>query len=131
MANLTKGGKERPKSLCIVGESRLGKTEWAKSLGQHLEFNGYFDMGQFTGDRSNLRYAIFDDFPFDKIPRPKQWFGAQQRIVITDKYKPKLTLEWGKPTIYLCNEDQDTGIIEHVPWYKANVVFIKITEPLY
>lgn len=88
-------------------------------------------MGQFTGERSNLRYAIFDDFPFDKIPRPKQWFGSQQRIVITDKYKPKLTLEWGKPCIYLCNEDQDTGIIEHVPWYKANVVFVKITDPLY
>lgn len=35
-----RGGRERPKSLILCGPTRLGKTEWARSLGTHMYFNG-------------------------------------------------------------------------------------------
>lgn len=52
-------------------------------------------------------YVIFDDFDFKFMPSKKAWWGAQKTFVITDKYKSKKTIQWGKPCIYLCNPDAD------------------------
>ena len=79
---------DRPKSLILHGPSRTGKTQWARSIGPHLYFNGYFNMDQLT---TNAEYAIFDDFEdWSTFKQYKQWLGAQQQFVVTDKYKKKL-----------------------------------------
>lgn len=80
---------DRPKSLILVGASRLGKTEWARSLGVHTYWNGMFDLTVFN---SASEYAIFDDFDFTKFYSPKQWFGAQKQFALTDKYKKRKLL---------------------------------------
>lgn len=95
---------ERPKSLILCGGTRLGKTEWARSLGPHTYWNGLFDLSVLN---PNSEYAIFDDFDFNKFYSPKQWFGAQKVFTVTDKYRKKKTIQWGKPIIWLCNADQN------------------------
>lgn len=132
MANIFQPGVERPLSLILIGPSRLGKTEWARSIGRHLYFNGQFDLGQISGDLSDVRYAVFDDFPWDVMKRfYKQWFGAQKTFTLTDKYKGKRTINWGKPIIWLCNPDDfDTRPIVS-DWMLANTITINVTNKLY
>lgn len=54
----------------------------------------------------DAEYAVFDDmdrglraFPF------KCWLGAQHQFNVTDKYKKKKTIQWGKPTIFIDNDN--------------------------
>lgn len=96
----------RPKSLCLIGPSRTGKTVWARSLGKHFYFGGNFDMGQLKWDAGDVNYAIFDDIHSLKYwPAYKFWLGAQETFTVTDKYKGKATFDWGRPCIYLNNND--------------------------
>jgi len=34
--NIERMEKDRPRTLCVVGPSRMGKTEWARCLGKHV-----------------------------------------------------------------------------------------------
>ena len=94
--------RDRPKSLILVGATRTGKTEWARSLGRHIYFNSVFNLDKWD---SSAEYAIFDDCEWQFIPSKKGWFGAQKEFDCTDKYRHKKTLQWGRPSIFLCNPD--------------------------
>lgn len=117
---------DRPKSLILYGETRTGKTHWARSLGPHMYFNGMFDMSLWN---PNAEYAIFDDFDdWSKFYSYKQWLGAQLQFTITDKYRKKSTIKWGKPTIILSNSlpqfsDQD--------WVRKNCFIVQVSAPLF
>lgn len=123
---------DRPRSLILCGGSRLGKTEWARSLGPHTYWNGLFDLSQFN---PNSEYAIFDDFDFTKFYTPKQWFGAQKTFAVTDKYRKKKTILWGKPIIWLCNPDQNPMGTEmnggFRQWMELNVDIIELFNKLF
>lgn len=97
----------RPKSLIIIGASRTGKTSWARSLGPHAYFNGYFSGSRLLARLEGSGYAVFDDTPLDRIINAKGWFGAQEEFTITDKYCPKTVVKWGRPSIFLINRDMD------------------------
>lgn len=122
---------QRPVSLCLVGPSRLGKTEWARSLGTHMYFCGMLNLDEWDDD---AKYMVLDDFEWKFVPCKKQLIGAQKQIVVTDKYRKKQTKVWGKPCIYLCNEDADPFIdmscLER-RWYECNLQRIKITNKLF
>jgi hypothetical protein len=120
----------RPKSLVLFGDTRLGKTLWARSLGRHLYFPGLFMLaGTNTADNG---YAIFDDLihGISTLPDYKAWLGGQREIVCTDKYKKKERLTWGKPSIFISNTDPrfDSGV--DVEWLTGNCVFVRVTTPL-
>lgn len=80
---------------------------------------------------SDVRYAVFDDFPWAVMENyHKQWFGAQKTFTVTDKYCSKKTIQWGKPIIWLCNpEDEHSGLASE--WLKDNSVRIYIDKKLY
>lgn len=125
------GNSERPKTLWLVGKSRLGKTEWARSLGCHIYWNGHIDLGTWNEE---ARYIIFDDFDWNYFPFKKQFVGAQREFVVTDKYRRKKTIKWGKPCIILWNEDNDPW--DHLKraeldWYQANCIRKVISECLF
>lgn len=89
-------------------------------------------MGQISGDLSDVKYAVFDDFPWDTMKRfYKQWFGAQKIFTLTDKYRAKKTIKWGKPIIWLCNPDE----YDHRPivsdWMSANTITYILQNPLF
>ena len=93
----------RGQSLVLWGESRLGKTVWARSLGKHAYFGGLFSMDESLDD---VAYAVFDDFGGLKyLPTFKFWLGHQRQFYVTDKYKGKKLVEWGKPSIWLSNSN--------------------------
>lgn len=95
-------GRDRPLSLILCGPSRLGKTEWARSLGRHMYFNTDFDLALWD---ETAEYIIFDDISNnDYFFKWKGLIGAQKTVTLTDKYRAKKTVQWGKPCIWLCNE---------------------------
>jgi len=87
---------DRPRSLVLIGASRTGKTSWARSLGPHIYWAGFIDISRFD---VSATYVIFDDFDFKFMPNKKQWLGCQKEFVITDKYRKKFSISWGKPCI--------------------------------
>lgn len=125
----------RPKSLVLVGKTRLGKTEWARSLGPHVYFNTLVDFKEWlpTFKSGDYQYVIFDDFSYDSFKYSyKQWFGGQKSITVTDKYCKKFSFEHGKPCIFLTNEYprwEDIGY--DWDWCKGNVLIVEIDNALY
>lgn len=114
---------ERPKSLLLIGPSRLGKTEWARSLGPHMYFNHLMNVDDWNSDSN---YIIFDDFGWDYIPAKKCFIGSQKTFTITDKYRKKRTVSWGKPCIILTNDSPTL-----TPWEELNVQRIFVNTKMF
>jgi len=119
----------------LYGETRLGKTVWARSLGKHAYFGGLFNLEDFS---ESAAYAIFDDISggFGFCPSYKQWMGGQFQFTVTDKYKHKVTVKWGKPTIWLCNRDPrlewyKPGSTPDFAWMEDNCDFIEVVAPIF
>jgi len=107
---------------------------WARSLGVHHYWAGYYDASVLTGPNL-VGYIIVDDVPWERFGCWKQILGAQEEFVMTDKYMKKVRVRnWGKPAIFLCNEDNDP-MVKATPiekeWLKANCVFVKLMGKLY
>jgi len=87
-------------------------------------------------------YLILDDFEFDFFAgMRKAIWGSQEVFTTTDKYR-KGVARWGKPTIWLCQEEKNpftaldrNGKFVMDPkerdWYEANCVEIHVTEKLF
>ena len=74
--------------------------------------------------QSDADYLIIDDIEWKYVPAKKALLGAQEQFTMTDKYRKKVTLMWGKPTIYLCNPDQDVyNTCEERVWLRGNVQY--------
>lgn len=66
------------------------------------------------------RYAIFDDFEdWSKFYNYKQFLGAQKEFVVSDKYKKKRVIKWGKPCIILSNENPG---FRDIDWVNGNCI---------
>ena len=113
----------------MYGPSRLGKTLWARSLGNHAYFGGLFSLDE---DLCGVDYAIFDDMQggLKFFHGYKFWLGAQKQFYATDKYKGKKLVDWGRPSIYLSNQNPlcDEGV-DH-DWLLANCLFVELTDSI-
>ena len=100
--------EHRPKGLCLIGNSRTGKTTLMTLLGDFSYFKNVWNS-----DNWELLppYTIMDDMDAQDEGKGlsfswfKPWFGAQDAMTITDKYKPKEDIVNGKPLIWLNNYD--------------------------
>lgn len=125
----------RPRGLVLFGPTRLGKTVWARSLGTHSYFGGLFNLELYDQEAS---YAVFDDISggFGFFPSYKLWLGGQFEFSITDKYKHKRNIKWGKPAIYICNLDPryefyERGKAPDWEWMEKNCDFVEVTETIF
>lgn len=61
----------------------------------------------------------------------KFWLGCQKQFYATDKYKGKRLIHWGKPSIWLSNNDprEDKGV--DVGWLEGNCDFIPVDLPIF
>nr|UFP62885.1 AC1 [African cassava mosaic virus] len=87
----------RPNSIVIEGDSRTGKTIWARSLGPHNYLCGHLDLSPkvFNND---AWYNVIDNFqPLKKTILVKKNWGAKT------KYGKPVQIKGGIPTIFLCN----------------------------
>lgn len=82
----------------------------------------------------DVSYAVFDDIGGIKyLPSYKFWLGHQQQFYVTDKYKGKKLVDWGKPSIWCSNTDprEEHGIrSDEVEWLNANCEFILVDAPI-
>lgn len=122
----------RPKSLVLIGASRTGKTEWARSLGNHMYFNNLLNLDDWDESKD---YIVLDDFSSEitkYLPCWKCFFGGQREFTLTDKYRGKKTVHWGKPMIWLSNEDIFKNLnIEHIDFIKKNCEVVVLNDKLY
>lgn len=119
----------RPVSLVLIGDSRLGKTQWARSLfpDNHTYCAGSYSLEAIT---NNASVYIWDDIPWERVPCRKQFFGGQKEpFFLSDKYKGKREVYLGGPSIYLCNSYP--AFTEERNWIDRNVTIISINEPLF
>lgn len=121
--------QDRPKCLVIVGESRLGKTQWARSLGVHMYWKG---MTNVTNWNADAKYMVFDDITggFQYLPQKKSLLTCAGDCTVTDKYKGKKDIRVDKPAIVLLNEFNIEEIEESSYW-KKNLMVVEVTEPLF
>lgn len=119
----------RPKALVLLGRSRMGKSQWARSLGDHCYFHSLFNIDDFRDDAS---YAVFDDIDFEHFPHYKAWFGGHEDpITITGKYRAHKTITWGKPVIWVNNFDIRNSLRVDREWLDDNCVFVDVQTPLF
>lgn len=117
---------DRPKSLILYGDTRCGKTQWARSLGRHMYFNSMFNLSDWDPD---AEYAIFDDWDdWSVFFQYKCFLGAQEQFTLTDKYAKKRTVMWGKPCIVLSN---DRPKFKDERWIQGNCVIVNVQAPLF
>lgn len=134
-------GKEecerRPKGLVLIGASRTGKSSLMATLGDYVYFKNIWSSDNWE---YLPPYTIMDDMDAADEGKGlsfswfKPWFGAQDSITITDKYRPKEDISNGKPLIWLNNFDiTETFKSEAAQDYiKRNMVYINIgNRPLW
>jgi len=120
----------RPKSLLLVGPTRLGKTVWARSLGRHMYMCGSFNLDDWD---DAAQYLVLDDIPWKYLPSKKCFLGGQLEFVLTDKYRKKKTVRFGKPTIYSMNNDNYLEVRNSPEWewIMGNTVIVTLENKLY
>lgn len=119
--------KDRPKCLVLVGPSRLGKTQWARSLGRHMYWRGCTNVTKWDKD---AEYIIFDDIEWKFIPQKKSLLTCMGAATVTDKYKGKTDIIVDKPAIVLVNEF-DIDEIEESSYWKKNLMVVRIERELF
>lgn len=78
-------------------------------------------------------YAIFDDMQLKYVPQFKNWLGCQANFQVKVLYKDPVLIEWGKPCIWLSNDDprNESHLTEtDIAWLEGNCTFINVTEPI-
>lgn len=117
-------------SICIISPSKYGKTQWARSLGPHIYFNGCCIFA--TADWVSSTYLVVDDVEWEFFKCKKQLLGGQLTFNTSEKYKPLFNVTFGKPVIYLVNTDPRQSMTqEEEDYYKDNVVYITLHNKLF
>lgn len=117
---------ERAKCLIVVGPTRLGKTNWARSLGTHMFWRGNVAYGDWV---QSSKYIVIDDVPWKFVPQKKSILTQMGDVTLTDKYVRKLTVMNDKPAIFLSNETPDFE--DDANYWKENSVIVHITDKMY
>jgi len=81
----------------------------------------------------DVSYAVFDDIQggLEFFHAYKFWLGHQQQFYTTDKYRKKQLIHWGKPAIWLANNDPREDKGADVNWLEGNCIFVYVDTPLY
>lgn len=117
----------------MYGDTRLGKTVWARSLGSHLYFCGLYSYKE-ASQADTAEYAVFDDLQggIKFFHGFKNWLGAQQEFQIKGLYRDPEMIKWGKPSIWCANTDPRHDMEDSdIRWLEGNCLFVQIETPLF
>nr|AGV02065.1 AC1 protein [Okra leaf curl virus-[India:Mau:2012]]QFR98244.1 AC1 [Okra enation leaf curl virus] len=129
----------RPLSLVLEGDSRTGKTMWARSLGPHNYLCGHLDLSPKVYS-NDAWFNIIDDVDPHYLKNFKEFMGAQRDWQSNTKYGKPVQIKGGIPTIFLCNPGPNASYKEFLDeeknsalkaWALKNAAFVFLTEPLY
>lgn len=81
---------------------------------------------------TSSEYAIFDDLMggFEFFKSYKAWLGCQYEFTISDKYRRKQKIYWGKPSIWLTNDDPHLSIHVDHDWLEKNCYIVYVGDTL-
>nr|Q67620.1 RecName: Full=Replication-associated protein; Short=Rep; AltName: Full=Protein C1 [Tomato yellow leaf curl Sardinia virus-[Spain2]]AAA47955.1 C1 protein [Tomato yellow leaf curl Sardinia virus-[Spain2]]WEX97560.1 C1 protein [Tomato yellow leaf curl Sardinia virus] len=129
----------RPVSIVIEGDSRTGKTMWARSLGPHNYLCGHLDLSQKVYS-NNAWYNVIDDVDPHYLKHFKEFMGSQRDWQSNTKYGKPIQIKGGIPTIFLCNPGPQSSFKEYLDeeknqtlknWAIKNAIFVTIHQPLF
>ncbi|EAL43837.2 hypothetical protein CL6EHI_095460 [Entamoeba histolytica] len=138
--SVIKGNKKRVRTLVLVSDTKMGKTEFVNDMLRDLkvdEFRGHFML---DGHNENVRYDIrlFDDANLNDITWPefKSLISTRgEQITINIKYSHvKVT---SIPTILVLNPGSWKALqerakeFEDFDWMEKNTVVLQTNEKLY
>lgn len=114
----------------MVGPSRIGKTNWARSLGRHMFMSNMYNVSDWD---SNADYIVLDDIPWKFVPAKKMLLGGQRHFSLGGKYARVRTVTWGKACIYCINRDEYNEMFKDFmyPWLEENCTFVFLENKLY
>lgn len=126
--------EHRPKGLCLIGPSRTGKTTLISCLGTFSYFKNVWNMDCWEGKAA---FNVMDDMDAGDEGKGlsfcwyKPFFGAQDAITITDKFKPKQDIYNGKPLIWLNNYRLEDTFQSKTAWdyIQKNMEIVYINRP--
>nr|QQL13374.1 replication-associated protein [Malvaviscus yellow mosaic virus] len=142
--NLGRGSAARPVrpiSLIIEGDSRTGKTMWARALGPHNYLSGHLDFNSRVYS-NQVEYNVIDDVSphYLKLKHWKELIGAQKDWQSNCKYGKPVQIKGGIPSIVLCNPGEGASYKDFLDkqenaslktWTIHNAIFIFLDAPLY
>lgn len=69
-----------------------------------------------------MEYAVFDDMQggLEYFHAYKFWLGCQAEFYATDKYKGKKLISWGRPSIYIANNNPLMDKGADIEWLEGN-----------
>ncbi|AAR98597.1 Rep protein [Tomato yellow leaf curl Thailand virus] len=129
----------RPKSIVIEGDSRTGKTMWARSLGPHNYLCGHLDLSP-KAYNNDAWFNVIDDVDPHYLKHFKEFMGAQGDWQSNTKYGKPVQIKGGIPTIFLCNPGPNSSYKEYLEeeknsalrnWAIKNAIFVTLQGPLY
>jgi len=95
-------------------------------------------MGMMSGevalrDMPTADYAVFDDMRggIKFFPAWKEWFGSQMVVTVKKLYRDPMQLPWGKPCIWLSNQDPREGMEQvDIEWLEGNCTFVYVGDSI-
>nr|AJE24907.1 replication-associated protein [Tomato leaf curl Bangladesh virus] len=129
----------RPISIVIEGDSRTGKTMWARSLGPHNYLCGHLDLSPKVYN-NEAWFNVIDDVDPHYLKHFKEFMGAQRDWQSNTKYGKPVQIKGGIPTIFLCNPGPNSSYKEFLDeekntalknWALKNAFFVTLESPLY
>nr|UUV61435.1 C1 [Tomato mottle leaf curl virus] len=132
---------ERPISIIVEGDSRTGKTMWARALGPHNYLSGHLDFNSRVYS-NEAEYFVIDDITpqYLKMKHWKELIGAQKEWQSNCKYGKPVQIKGGIPSIVLCNPGEGASYKDLLDkeentslrnWTIHNAKFIFLDTPLY
>lgn len=122
------GERGNRKSLWLHGQSRMGKTVLARSMGFHWYMMGAWNVDCYD---DTAEYGVLDDINWDTLKNYyKGILGLQLDVTVTDKYKKKSVIKGGRPVIIVTNELPCFSVQEAI-WLEANVNFYHVAKKVF
>nr|ALU33569.1 AC1 [Tomato yellow leaf curl Thailand virus] len=129
----------RPMSIVIEGDSKTGKTMWARSLGQHNYLWGHLDLSPKVY-KNDAWYNVIDDVDPHYLKPFKEFRGAQRDWQSNPKYGKPVQIKGGIPPIFPWNQGPNSSYKEFLDeekntalknWTLKNAIFVTLKGPLY
>lgn len=117
----------------LYGETRTGKTLWARSLGPHI-----YNVGLVSGTEClkapNVDYAVFDDIRggIKFFHSFKEWLGGQPYVTVKCLYREPKLVPWGKASIWCSNDDPRLDMSpSDAAWLNENAIFVEVNRAIF
>lgn len=92
-----------PVPLVIIGPPRCGKTTWAQSFGMPAVMIGGWDVERLM--QTDITHLVLNNVKLGKKYVDKlKLAGCEPSLTVEGKYRPEVTVPWGKPVIWICDE---------------------------